>query len=137
MKVLHVDGLPPDVLYDDVAFIHAVRTGIPGQVVRKTVELLGGHHELVANLAGVPPGNLHRIYTKPALGKASSEGILDLLRLFAYAATILDSDDIVRGWFSCEIPALSGSRPIDLMDTFQGRAIVRDVLGKIEHGEFS
>ncbi|WP_430886926.1 MbcA/ParS/Xre antitoxin family protein [Halomonas gemina] len=50
---------------------------------------------------------------------------------------MLDSDDIVRGWFSCKIPALSGSRPVDLMDTFQGRTMVRDVLERIERGEFS
>ncbi|WP_411971104.1 antitoxin Xre/MbcA/ParS toxin-binding domain-containing protein [Halomonas rhizosphaerae] len=66
-----------------------------------------------------------------------SEQILDLLSLFSYSSSIFDSDDIVRGWFSCEIPALSGSRPINLLDTFQGRAMVRDVLGRIERGEFS
>ncbi|MGM0987765.1 MAG: antitoxin Xre/MbcA/ParS toxin-binding domain-containing protein [Pseudomonadota bacterium] len=137
MKVLHVDGLPPDVLCDDVAFIHAVRTGIPGQVVRQTVALLGGHQQLVAELAGTTPSNLHRTYKKAAIGKMQSEQILDLLRLFSYSSSIFDSDDIVRGWFSCEIPALSGSRPVDLLDTFQGRAMVRDVLGRIKRGEFS
>ncbi len=59
MKVLHVDGLPPDVLYDDVAFIDAVWAGIPWQVVREAIDLLGGHRELIADLAGTTPNNLH------------------------------------------------------------------------------
>ncbi|MDW7749006.1 antitoxin Xre/MbcA/ParS toxin-binding domain-containing protein [Halomonas sp.] len=137
MKVLHLDGLPPNVLTDDVVFIRAVRTGIPGKVVQEAVELLGGHRELVAALVGSTPGNIQRIYSKPALGKVESEGILDLLRLFAYASAIFDSDDIVREWLRCHLPALSGSRPADLLDTFQGRIMVRDVLNKIERGEFS
>ncbi|MDW7748207.1 antitoxin Xre/MbcA/ParS toxin-binding domain-containing protein [Halomonas sp.] len=137
MTAHRVARLPKDIFNDDMVFIRAVRKGISGQVVRETVELLGGHQQLVAELAGTTPGNLHRIYKKHALGKTESEGILDLLRLFAYAATTFDSDDIVREWFGSEIPALSGTRPIDLMDTFQGRAVVRDVLSRIEHGEFS
>lgn len=137
MKGLHVDGLPSNVLYDDVVFIHAIRTGIPGQVVRQTVALLGGHNELIADLAGTTPGNLHRTYKKAVLAKTQSEAILDLLRLFAYAATVFDNQDIVRSWLDCEIPALSGTRPIDIMDTFQGRTMVRDILVKIERGEFS
>jgi putative toxin-antitoxin system antitoxin component (TIGR02293 family) len=137
MTVIRVASLPQEILDDDVAFIRAVRKGIPGQVVREAVALLGGHRELIADLVGTTPGNLHRIYKKQALGKAESEGILDLFRLFAYAKTIFDSDDIVREWLGCEIPALSGSRPIEIMDTFQGRAMVRDVLGRIGHGEFS
>lgn len=137
MTVFRVASFPQEILDDDVAFIRAVRKGIPGQVAREAVSLLGGHREIIADLAGTTPGNLHRIYKKQALGKTESEGILDLFRLFAYAKTIFDSDDIVREWLGCEIPALSGSRPIDLMDTFQGRAIVRDVLGRIKQGEFS
>ena len=137
MNILQIEGLPPNILYDDVVFIHAVRAGIPGQVVRQTVALLGGHNELIANLAGTTPGNLHRTYKKAVLAKTQSEAILDLLRLFAYAATIFDNEDIVRSWLDCEIPALSGTRPIDIMDTFQGRSMVRDILVKIERGEFS
>ena len=137
MKALHIGGLPPEVMYDNVAFIHAVRAGVSGQVVREAVALLGGHNELIADLAGTTPGNLHRTYKKAVLAKTQSEAILDLLRLFAYAATIFDNEDIVRSWFDCEIPALSGTRPIDIMDTFQGRTMVRDILVKIERGEFS
>jgi putative toxin-antitoxin system antitoxin component (TIGR02293 family) len=137
MTVIRVASFPQEILDDDVAFIRAVRKGIPGQVARETVALLGGHRELIADLAETTPGNLHRTYKKPALSKTQSEAFLDLIRVFTYAATIFDSDDIVREWLGCEIPALSGSRPIDLMDTFQGRAIVRDVLGSIKHGEFS
>lgn len=137
MTVRQVSSLPLEVLDDNLAFISVAREGISGQVVYETVKLLGGYKTLVADLVGTTPGNLHRIYKKTVLGKAQSEAILDLLRLFACTETIFDSDDIVREWLRCEIPALSGLRPADLLDTFQGRAMVRDVLGKIKYGDFS
>jgi putative toxin-antitoxin system antitoxin component (TIGR02293 family) len=136
MTTLRETNLPSDILDNDVAFIRAARSGVSGNLVQETVDLLGGHRELVAELVGTNPGSLHRTYKKEALGKTESEAILDLIRLFAYAVTVLDSDDIVREWLSCEITALSGSRPIDVMDTFQGRAMVRDVLSRIQCGEF-
>nr|WP_217652833.1 antitoxin Xre/MbcA/ParS toxin-binding domain-containing protein [Halomonas sp. M20] len=41
--------------------------------------------------------------------------------------------DIAR----CEAPALSGSRPVDLLGTSRGWQSIREVLEKIECGEFS
>lgn len=130
-------AIPPRVLTDEVAFLHAVREGVAGQVITDAIELFGGDRGLFVRLLETTPGNLHRYYKKAILNRAQSEEVLDLLRLFMYASSIFDSDDIVREWFFSEIPALSGSRPVDIMDTFQGRAMVRDVLGKIEFGEFS
>ncbi|WP_415843667.1 antitoxin Xre/MbcA/ParS toxin-binding domain-containing protein [Vreelandella rituensis] len=44
---------------------------------------------------------------------------------------------MAQEWLHSEVPALSGSRPVDLFDTFAGREMVRQVLRKISYGEFS
>ncbi|MDL0433758.1 MbcA/ParS/Xre antitoxin family protein [Marinobacter sp. TBZ242] len=50
---------------------------------------------------------------------------------------MFEDADIAREWLHCEAPALSDSRPVDLLGTSKGRQSIREALGKIECGEFS
>lgn len=130
-------SLPKGVFSDEVAFIQQVRQGISGRVVVEAIEAFGGDRELFVRLLETTSGNLHRYYRRAALGRSESEEILDALDVLRYAIQVFESDELAREWLKCEVPALSGSRPVDLLDTFKGREVVRQVLGKIEYGEFS
>tara|TARA_R110001606_G_scaffold399287_1_gene583713 strand:- start:18072 stop:18488 length:417 start_codon:yes stop_codon:yes gene_type:complete len=85
----------------------------------------------------VKKGNLHRLYKRKALGRAQSEEVLDTLKLYVEAGKVLGDRDSAQEWLHSEVRALNGSQPIDIFDNFAGREMVRDVLGKIEFGEFS
>ncbi|WP_238984412.1 antitoxin Xre/MbcA/ParS toxin-binding domain-containing protein [Billgrantia kenyensis] len=50
---------------------------------------------------------------------------------------MFEDADIAREWLHCEAPALSDSRPLDLLGSSRGRQAIREALGKIECGEFS
>ncbi len=130
-------SLPKEIFSDRVAFIRQVRQGISGRVVVEAIEAFGGDRELFVRLLETTSGNLHRYYKRAALGRTESEEVLDALDVLRYAMEVFDDAAIAREWMHCEVPALSGSRPADLLDTFRGRKWVRDVLGKIEYGEFS
>lgn len=121
---------------DPADYIRLVRTGIPGEVVRQAVQLLG-HREMFVRLLHTSPANLSRFYRRKALDPVSSEEVLDALRLFAEAQRIWGGLDTAGAWLDTPIPALAGERPLDLFDTFEGRQWVREVLRKIEFGEFS
>ncbi len=129
--------LPKEVFTDSVAFIRQVRKGIPGQVLVEAIGAFGGDRQLFVTLLETTPGNLHRFYKRKALARSESEGVLDTLRVLNYAIIVFGDGMIAREWLRCQVPALSGSRPVDLLDTFCGRDWVREVLGKIEYGEFS
>ena len=73
---------------------------------------------------------------KPTSNKLDDE-VLDTPAVLDYAAKVFEDADIAREWMHCEAPALSGSRPVDLLGTFKGRQLVCEALGKIECGEFS
>lgn len=135
--VVEVEGIdiPWDVLADDGAYIQAVRRGVPGNVVRQTVGVLG-HRETFAHLLGATPGNLNRLYRRPALGRGQSEAILDMLRLVSRGLAVFGDVERTNEWLGAALPALGGARPIELCDTFQGRQLVRDAIRKIEYGEF-
>ncbi|PAU74125.1 hypothetical protein CK498_24410 [Halomonas salipaludis] len=67
----------------------------------------------------------------PVAEVVDAEAVLD------YVVNVFEDADIAREWLHCEVPALSGSRPMDLLGTSRGRQSIREALGKIECGEFS
>ena len=117
------------------AFIHAVRKGIPGKVVKQAVEVVG-QRDLFVRLAGVSAGNLHRVYKREKLGATQSEALLDALRVFYRASIALGGLDAASEWLETPLPAMAGQRPLDFCDTFNGRRLVQQAIAKIEHGEF-
>lgn len=52
------------------------------------------------------------------------------------AASVFGSREQGNEWLMAQVPALGSERPVDLCDTFEGRALVREALRKIEYGEF-
>ena len=129
-------NIPPDALRDQVTFISTVRSGIPGQVVREAIELFG-NRELFVRLLHTSSANLNRYYRRKSLDAVDSEEILDTLRVYFEASRIWGSHEAAREWLHAPVPALLGERPVNLFDTFEGRQWVRQVLRKIEYGEFT
>lgn len=130
-------GLPREVYTSQVAFIRTVRAGLSGRVLQKAVNALRSDREVFVRLMETDSGNLHRFFKRKHLGRVQSEELLDTLKLYIEAARVFGDQEIAQEWLHSEVRALGGSRPVDLFDTFAGRDMVRDVLGKIEFGEFS
>ena len=120
---------------DRPAFIEAVRTGLRGEVVKQTLDVVG-YRDLIVRLLGTTSANLHRVYRRKTLGQAQSEALLDTLRVFDHAERTFAGLVRAREWLETALPALGGERPIDLCDTFEGRRLVRDSIRRIEYGEF-
>ena len=137
VRMAGVEGVEiSSAVYDDrSAFVEASRRGLPGAAVKQAVNALG-HRELFARLLGTTAGNLSRFYRRRVLAPLQSEALLDVLRLFVLAASAFDSRERGDQWLVTEVPAMGGKRPVDLCDTFEGRALVREALHKIEYGEF-
>lgn len=58
-------------------------------------------------------------------------------QLFDFAEEVFGSREKAQEWMRFEVVALGNARPIDLMTTPEGRKWVRDVLEKIDDGEFT
>ena len=125
-----------DLLRNRESFIRVAREGLPGDVARDAVATLG-RHELFAKVMHTSPANLSRCYRREFLTPAQSEGLLDTLRLFDYARQVFGAFGKVQAWLDAEVPALGNQRPVELLDTFEGRALVTETLAKIEYGDFS
>ena len=75
-------------------------------------------------------------HERKSIGPARTERLLDSLRIFAAAAAAFGGLKRAQDWLGTALPALGGDRPIDLCDTFEGRRLVREIIRKIEYGEF-
>ena len=43
----------------------------------------------------------------------------------------------LSGWLRTPVPALGGTRPIDLIDTMEGQALVSQVLTRMQSGAYA
>lgn len=134
----HIEGIdiPATVFSDRNSLIQAARKGLPGDVIRQAVRILG-HREVFVRLLETTGGNLNRYYRRKALSPVQSEALLDLLCVFARAITVFGAIGSAREWLETPLPALGGDSPLEMCDTFAGRALVQGALNKIEYGEFA
>lgn len=130
-------SLPADVYTNPASYIRTVREGLPGAVLQQAIERLSADRDVFVRLLETDSGNLHRFYKRKALGRAQSEEVLDTVKLYLEASTVVGDREIGHEWLHSQVSALSGARPVDLLDTFAGRGLIRQVLRKIRHGEFS
>ena len=123
-------------LNNQAEYIRTVRDGIPGTTVKNAIQVFG-NRELFIRLFDTTSANLSRYYHKKKLNRIDTEELLDTLRVFLEAVTIWGDIDQARDWLNTSVPALAGEKPINLFDTFEGRNWVRQILRKIQSGEFS
>ncbi len=128
-------GLDENQLDDPVAYINHVRAGLPGDLVKRAVKIIG-NRELFVRILGTTSSNLSRFYRLKKMSSAASEEMLDTIRLFKQAVELFGDIESAKEWLNTPVPALKGEKPIALLDTYEGRRWVSQVLRKIEYGEF-
>ncbi|TGG92484.1 DUF2384 domain-containing protein [Natronospirillum operosum] len=118
-----------------VARIRLARKGITGDMAKEIVNQVD--RDLMCRVLGVDPSTLARYVKRKRLTTAVSETMLDLLTTVELAQSIWEERRGALQRMEEPIVALGNESPIDLMDTFEGRRWVREILHKIEVGDFS
>lgn len=134
--ILAQAGLSPADLYDPVRYITSIRGGLAGSVVRSLIEALHVPRIVVSEILNVDESNVARLYQRPRVSVTQSESIMDTTRLVLKAVRVFGNQDLATEWLQTPVPALGNARPFDLMDTFEGRKWIDQVLSNIESGEF-
>lgn len=129
-------GIPDTDLSTSAIRIHWARRGIPGNWLSVLVNEIGLGNE-IATALDMTPEQLQAKSESETLDSKTSEAVLDLARILARCVTVWESRDQAVKWLSRPIPVLDDQAPVTLLDTFEGRRWVMEVLCKIEHGDFS
>ncbi len=118
-----------------VGYLAAVREGVTGPELRDIAKTIG-NRELIARCINREPSNLSRAYQVKHLSQNASDSIVDIARVYLQAARVYGSVDKAKKWMSLSIPALGGEVPENIIDSHAGRELVRQILKKMEFGEY-
>ncbi len=77
-----------------------------------------------------------RIKNGGRLDQRDSADLIETVRLLRYAHAVLGNPTYVTEWMQDEQPSLGGKSPASFMSDAYGRGLVRDILGRIEHGVY-
>lgn len=135
--VVEKTGIDSNWLSDSAEFIHAVRSGVPGAVLRDAISNYGINRSVFANVLHVQPGNISRLYRKKKLTAQETEKVLAVLRIFNDAEEVFGSPATAKEWLNTPLTVFNGEKPVDLLDTFEGCELVEAVIRKVRFGDFS
>jgi len=95
----------------------------------------------------IPAATINRkAKTNAALSPAEGERVLGVGRLLGQLQTMVresgngqtfDAATWLSSWMSSAVPALGGARPLDLMDTMTGQAVVSQLLSQMQSSAYA
>jgi uncharacterized protein (DUF2384 family) len=128
--------IPRRLFFDHSALIEVARTGIPGHWLACITDSTG-LHEAIGVALGMTVNQLDDACRSEFLDSRTSETVLDLAGVFSRCLSVWESQELAYEWLMHPVTALNGHSPISLLDTFEGRHWIAEVLRKIEGGDFS
>jgi putative toxin-antitoxin system antitoxin component (TIGR02293 family) len=118
-----------------LAIIDAVRTGIPFNAFEKIVSNAPFSLAEWANYLQLSERTIQRAQKeKKSFQPIQSERIIELAMLYEYGVDVFGDKENFNIWLNSRSVALGGRTPKELLDTKFGVLMVKDELGRIEHG---
>ncbi len=121
---------------ETVDLVALVRDGLPFESFRHATAALALSMQEVESSLHLSSRSLHR-RAAGRLTPVESERIVRLVRVAARAERVLGDRAAALDWLGSPNRALSGERPLALLDTDVGAERVLQVLGRIEHGVYA
>jgi putative toxin-antitoxin system antitoxin component (TIGR02293 family) len=117
------------------AFDFVIRKGIPFTALRIVKSKLELSDSEFAKILGISLRTLHRKKeTHQKLSITEGDRLYRVLRIFALACEVLESDEMAKRWLHKPQHGLGGRVPVELIQTEAGAREVEDLLEKIEFG---
>lgn len=127
--------------------IEMIRHGLPAAEAKRIIEDLGLAQGTALQALKLSPATVNKKAKQDhVLSAAESERVLGVARLVGQLeAMIQESGDAVgfeaaawmSRWLQEPLPSLGGVRPLDLMDTMEGQALVSAALAQVQSGAYA
>lgn len=66
-----------------------------------------------------------------------SDRVLQIAALYQFGANVIGNNQQFQEWLQSPLIALGGKKPVDFMNNDTGISMIKDLLGRIEHGIYS
>jgi putative toxin-antitoxin system antitoxin component (TIGR02293 family) len=127
--------------------IKLVKAGAPAILVTYLVDDMAITKELLYKTIGLPRATIDRkVRVGARLTPNESERIIGIAQLVGQVEQMIaesgdhnkfDAGKWVAAWLATPLPALGGRCPGTLMDTAEGRALVADLVSRMQSGAYS
>lgn len=127
--------------------IGIIKAGIPARDVKLLSQSLSVDQQVMLNALNLKTATVNRkVAQNETLSVEDGERVLGLAKLVgqleamledAGGATGFDAPSWMSRWLREPLPALGGSKPIDLLDTMEGQALVSRALSQIQSGAYA
>ncbi len=121
----------------DMDLIEITRKGLPKSVIQTISTILSISMEKMSQLLHVSHRTLQRKSDTDLLNVYPTEQILEIADVISMGIEVFGSIDMFTKWLHLELRHLNYKKPIEYLDTTFGVALVKDTLGRIEHGIYS
>lgn len=111
--------------------------GIPKSDFLALVAETGLNLTTFSSLLPVSKRTIEKIKDEELLSPLISDRVLQIAALYNYGSAIMGDKHTFQGWVQSSLIALGGKKPIDFMNNDTGLSMVKDLLGRAEHGVYS
>ncbi len=127
--------------------IRMVKEGISAWVAKRLVTDLYVEQQTLFSALNLSTATVNRkAIRREALASNEGERVLGVAKLVGQLQAILEESGDPKGfdarawissWLREPLPALGGARPLDMLDTMEGQALVSDALARIQSGAYA
>ena len=136
ISVLGGSAQVSQVVNSDLDLIKITRTGLPKSVVSTVSEILGVSMEKMSSLLHISHRTIQRKNDDELLNVYGTEQILEIADVISRGIEVLGTLENFTKWLHSEISVLNYNKPLDFLDTSFGTKMIKDILGRIEHGVY-
>ncbi|WP_061010604.1 MULTISPECIES: antitoxin Xre/MbcA/ParS toxin-binding domain-containing protein [Vibrio] len=116
----------------------AVHKGFEPKVYRNIVERVKLSQSEFQHVTLIPVSTIkRRLKNEERFNTQESDAIYRLAMLLKLATELFDDEERALGWMRENVYGLGGKRPLDMVSTTVDFEIVKDLIGRLEHGVFS
>ena len=121
----------------EIDTLRLIKKGIPKKALDRTMQMMGFSLEEMSSILHISERTLRRYDDKSRLNVEQSERIIELNSLYHFGIEVLSTLDNFKIWINSPILALGQQKPKDFLDTSLGINMLKNILGRIQHGVYS
>lgn len=132
---------------EPIARVRIIKDGVSTSYVDRMARAMGMPKERLLPALGLSPATVNRrARESKKLSTEDSERVVGMARLVGQVQAMVNESGDPNGfnaaewvarWLEAPLAALGGQRPVELMDTTEGQAIVSNLLARVQSGAYA
>ena len=88
-------------------------------------------------LLPVSKRTIEKTKDRDLLSPVVSDRVLQIASLYQFGSNVIGSNQLFQEWLQSPLIALGGKKPIHFINNDTGISMIKDLLGRVEHGVYS